>query len=333
MKNSLPGRSLWIASFTLGASLLASVALAQDVTIKLSTVNAPTSESWKAALAAAERVTARTEGRVAFEAFPSAQLGSTTESIEQASQGLPVMTYTSASFLSTFGVPELSIVEGPFVVENAEEGERLAFSPLMQGFYDRLAETAGLHVVALNWFDGPRHMIGNAAYPTPDALKGVRMRVPPVETWLKTFEPMGVIATTVEAAEVYSALSQGVVTAGESPLTGLRASGWQEVAKEITLTGHFNLFTGWVMSEAAYQAMGEADRAVLMEEFRTGGQELTKLSADLEGQIRTEFEAQGVTFHEADIGAYREATAGFFTSFPAWPEGLYDQVRAAATGN
>ena len=73
--------------------------------------------------------------------------------------------------------------------------------------------------------------------------------------------------------------------------------------------------------------------AVLMEEFRTGGQELTKLSADLEGQIRTEFEAQGVTFHEADIGAYREATAGFFTSFPAWPEGLYDQVRAAATGN
>ncbi len=328
----LPSRSLLRTAAAAAALLIACAAHAQDITIKIATVNAPTSESWKAVLAAAERVTARTEGRVAFQGFPSAQLGSTTDSIEQASQGLPVMTFTSASFLSTFGVPELSIVEGPFVVSSNAEGEQLAFSPLMQGFYDRLAETAGLRVVALNWFDGPRHMIGTAAYPTPDALKGVRMRVPPVETWLKTFEPMGVIATTVQAAEVYSALSQGVVTAAESPLTGLRASGWFEVAKHITLTGHFNLFTGWVMSEAAYQGMSEGDRAILMEEFRAGGQQLAQLSADLEGEIRKEFEARGVTFHEADIEAYRAATAGFFTSFPDWPAGLYDQVRAAASG-
>ncbi len=325
-------RPLRIAAAATLATLLAGAALAQDITIKLATVNSPTSESWKAVVAAAQRVTERTDGRVAFQEFPSAQLGTTTDSIEQASQGLPVMTFTSASFLSTFGVPELAAVEGPFVISSSEEGERLAFSPLLQGYYDRLAETAGLRVVALNWFDGPRHMIGTAAYPTPDALKGVRMRVPPVETWLKTFEPLGVIATTVEAAEVYSALSQGVVTAAESPLTGLRASGWQEVAKEITLTGHFNLFTGWVMSEAAYQQMSEGDRAILMEEFRTGGQQLTATSEALADEIRAEFEAQGVTFHDADIPAYREATAGFYTSFPDWPEGLYDQIRAAATG-
>lgn len=312
---------------------LSGAALAQDVTIRIATVNAPTSESWKGVMATAERVTQRTEGRVAFQGFPSGQLGTTTDSIEQASQGLPVMTFTSASFLSSFGVPELSIVEGPFVVSNTQEAENLAFSELMQGYYDRLAESAGIRVVALNWFDGPRHMIGTAGYPSPADLKGVRMRVPPVETWLKTFEPLGVIATTVEAAEVYSALSQGVVTAAESPLTGLRASGWQEVAKEITLTGHFNLFTGWVMSEAAFQQLSEGDRDILLEEFRKGGQDLTAVSAGLESEIRAEFEAQGVTFHEADLDPYRQATASFYTSFPNWPEGLYDQVRAAATGN
>jgi len=308
-------------------------ALAQDVTIRIATVNSPTSESWKEVMATAERVTALTEGRVAFEGFPSGQLGSTTDSIEQASQGLPVMTFTSASFLAEFGVPELAIVEGPFIVSGNDEAERLATSPLMQGYYDRLAEAAGLRVVALNWFDGPRHMIGTEGYPEPEDLQGVRMRVPPVETWLKTFEPLGVVATTVQAAEAYSALSQGVVTAAESPLTGLRASGWQEVVKEITLTGHFNLFTGWVMSDAAFQSMSEGDRAILLEEFRKGGQMLSQKSADLEAEIRAEFEAQGVTFHEADLEAYRAATAGFYTSFPDWPAGLYDEVRAAATGN
>jgi TRAP-type transport system periplasmic protein len=314
-------------------TMLTGIALAQDLTIRIASVNAPTSESWKGVMATAGRVTERTEGRVKFEGFPSGQLGTTTDSIEQASQGLPIMTFTSASFLSRFGVPELSIVEGPFIVSGTAEAETLAFSDLMKGYYDRLAGTAGIRVVAINWFDGPRHMIGTAGYPSPDDLKGVRMRVPPVETWLKTFQPLGVVATTVEAAEVYSALSQGVVTAAESPLTGLRASKWPEVAKEITLTGHFNLFTGWVMSEAAFQQMSEADRGILLEEFRKGGQALTEISANLEAEIRAEFEASGVTFHEADIDAYRKATASFYTSFPNWPEGLYDQVRAAATGN
>ncbi|WP_367716596.1 TRAP transporter substrate-binding protein DctP [Nitratireductor sp. GISD-1A_MAKvit] len=314
-------------------TMLTGVALAQEISIRIATVNSPTSESWKGVMATAERVTERTDGRVKFEGFPSGQLGTTTDSIEQASQGLPVMTFTSASFLSSFGVPELSIVEGPFIVSSTEEAETLAFSDLMQGYYDRLAEMAGIRVVAINWFDGPRHMIGTAGYSSPEDLKGVRMRVPPVETWLKTFEPLGVVATTVEAAEVYSALSQGVVSAAESPLTGLRASKWPEVAKEITLTGHFNLFTGWVMSEAAFQQISEQDRAILLEEFRKGGQNLTQVSADLEAEIRSEFESQGVTFHEADLDAYRKATASFYTSFPNWPDGLYDKVRAAATGN
>jgi len=332
MNNFTSSIRLLAAAATM-TTMLTGVTLAQDVTIRIATVNAPTSESWKGVMATAERVTERTDGRVKFEGFPSGQLGTTTDSIEQASQGLPIMTFTSASFLSSFGVPELSIVEGPFIVSDTAEAETLAFSDLMQGYYDRLAEAAGIRVVAINWFDGPRHMIGTAGYSSPEDLEGVRMRVPPVETWLKTFQPLGVVATTVEAAEVYSALSQGVVTAAESPLTGLRASKWPEVAKEITLTGHFNLFTGWVMSEAAFQQISDEDRAILLEEFRKGGQDLTKISADLEAEIRTEFEASGVTFHEADLDAYREATASFYTSFPNWPEGLYDQVRAAATGN
>ena len=123
------------------------------------------------------------------------------------------------------------------------------------------------------------------------------------------------------------------MTAAEAPLTGLRASRWYEPAKHLTLTGHFNLFTGWVMSEAAYQSISDEDRAILVEEFRQGGRELTTLSEEKAAEIRKEFEAAGVTFHDADIDAYRKATAGFYNSFPQWPEGLYDKVRAAATGN
>jgi len=329
---SLTRRALGGLAAAAALGLAVPAATAQSVTIRIASVNSPTAESVMTAQRVADRITQRTEGRVTFQLFPSAQLGTTADSLEQASQGQPIITYTSASFMARYGVPELAVVEGPFVVANNEEGERLAFSPLMQGYYDRLAATAGIRVLALNWFDGARHMIGSAPYPNPSDLQGVKMRVPPVETWIRTFEPLGVVATTVEAAEAYSALAQGVVTAAESPLTGLRASRWYEVAKHITLTGHFNLFTGWVMSEAAYQALSEGDRAILMEEFRRGGQELSAASQALAGTIRTEFEAAGVTFHDADLDAYRAATAGFYSAFPDWPPGLFEQVRAAATG-
>jgi TRAP-type C4-dicarboxylate transport system substrate-binding protein len=202
----------------------------------------------------------------------------------------------------------------------------------MQGYYESLAKKGGIRVVALNWFDGARHMIGKAPYPKPSDLKGVKMRVPPVETWLKTFEPMGVVAVTVEAAEAYTALSQGVVTAAESPLTGIADKKWYEPAKHITLTGHFNLFVGWVMSEKVFQSLSEKDQAILMEEFRKGGQELAAESEALQKKIRADFEAQGVQFHDPDLEAYRKVTSGFWTNFPDWPEGLYDKIRSAATG-
>ncbi|EAR51259.1 C4-dicarboxylate transport system substrate-binding protein [Oceanicola granulosus HTCC2516] len=315
------------ALLSLGAALAGTTALAQDVTLRIASVNPPTALSVQIAEQVAERVTERTEGRIAFQVFPSAQLGTTTDSLEQASQGQPVITFTSASFMSQFGVPELAAVEGPFVIENAEEGERLASSDLMTGYYDQLAEESGIRVLALNWFDGARHMIGKEPYVEPTDLEGVRMRVPPVETWLKTFEPLGVVATTVEAAETYSALAQGVVEAAEAPITGLSASKWYEAAQEITLTGHFNLFLGWVTSEEVMQSLSEEDYAILVEEFRRGGRELTEQSIELETSIREEFEAAGVTFHDANIAAYRDATASFWD---AWPEGFYDELRAAA---
>ena len=327
--NSLSRRHALAMLASLPLGMTATSALAQAANFRIASVNAPTALSNKLAEETGKRIQERTEGRVTFQMFPSAQLGTTTDTVEQASQGQPTIAYASASFLSQFGVPELAAVEGPFIVGNADEAERLANSDLMQGYYDQLAQTAGLRVLALNWFDGARHMIGTKPYVSPSDLEGVKMRVPPLETWLNTFEPMGVVATTVEAAEAYSALSQGVVTAGESPLTGLRANRWYEVVKEITLTGHFNLFLGWITSEKAFQALSEGDRAIMIEEFRRGGQQLTEQSIAQENEIRQEFEAAGVTFHDPDLEAYRAATASFFEGLP---EGLFDKIRAAAAG-
>ena len=204
-------------NFLAGAAILATLplitgaALAQKVELRLAHVNQPTIEAHKVAVEVADRIMKRSEGRITIKLFPGGMLGTTTDMLEQASQGEPIITFTDAAYLSSFGVPELGIVGGPFIVENNEEAERLAFSPLDAGMVRQACRQGGIRVLALNWFDGARHMIGTKPYPSPADLKGVKVRVPPVPTWQKTFEPLGAIPTTVEAAETYSALSQGVV--------------------------------------------------------------------------------------------------------------------------
>lgn len=328
----LQGYKKWLSAPLL-ALMLGGAAQAQTVTFRIATVNPPTHESVKVVDTVAKRITERTEGRVKFQMFPSAQLGSSVDSLEQASQNQPIITYVSASFLAPFGVPELSVFDGPYVFTNKQEAERIVFSPFANELYDQLAKKAGIRVLALNWSEGARHMIGNAPYPKPENLKGVKVRMPPVKAWIKTFEPIGAVPTTVEAAETYSALSQGVVAAAEAPLVAFRANRWYEVAKHITLTGHFYLPNGWATSEATLNKLSEGDRKIVLEEFRKGGPEMVARSEALEAEIRKTFEAQGVTFHQADTEAYRKATAPFYDSFPEWPKGLYEKLRAAATAN
>jgi TRAP-type transport system periplasmic protein len=278
------------------------------------------------------RITERTNGRLNFVVFPNSQLGTTTETVEQASQGLPVISYTDASTLAPFGVPELNVLGGPFLVEDIEEAFRLHDSDLMSEWSERLAQQGAIRNLALNWLPGARHIVGHNAYPEPEDLRGVAIRVPPIETWRRTFLPLGAIPTTVEFAEVYSALSQGVVDAAENSLMGIASQNWHEVAKEVTLTGHFMAFSGWVISEAAFAEMSAEEQAIMKEEFRAGGVEYARaLDADIADTMAA-LEAQGVNITQANTEAYRQATASFYEAFPEWPEGLFERVRAAAAG-
>ena len=69
-------------------------------------------------------------------------------------------------------------------------------------------------------------------------------------------------------------------------------------------------------------------QAIILEEFRAGGQNATAMEIASAGTLRGEFEAQGVTFTEADVEAYRAATEPFSTAFPEWTRVCATQVDA-----
>lgn len=317
--------SLCFALFTV---LLFSTATGQQYVLRLANVVAPTEPVNIVAARVAERVAERTNGRVRIEIYPASQLGGGRDYLEQAALGAPVIGHTDPGYVSIeYGVVELAVLGGPFLIEGPHEIARLLESELVQKWTERLAEN-GIRVLSWNWYFGDRNIIAKRGFPEPADLRNVKIRVPPNPVWIETFRTLGAVGVSLEWAEVYGALQQGVVDAAEAPLSTLYGSRLYEVADTITLTGHFKAITGMVMGESFWQTLPDDIQQVLLEEFARGGEEMTEMTIALQNEFRTRLEAEGVTFVEANISAYVEATKPFYDNFPGFPPGIFDDIQA-----
>lgn len=276
----------------------------------------------------AQRITARTGGKLTFELFPGSQLGAVQDVVAQVAEGAPIISNGEPSLYATYGAPDLGVLTAPFLIDSPDQWPTLVDSELITGLTDTIAADGNLRVLDLGWYVGERHIIGTGAYPTPADLAGVKIRIPPLPAWTVTFEAVGATPVTVDFTEVYTAISQGVVDAAEAPLSAINGGRWQEVATEVTLTGHFRQFQGFVMAESVFAGLPAEYQRILLEEFQAGGERSTAAEIASAQTLRGEFEAQGVTFTEADTEAYRAATESFYDAFPDWTPGLREQVDA-----
>ena len=73
----------------------------------------------------------------------------------------------------------------------------------------------------------------------PADFKGMKVRTMENQLMIKTFNMMGAAATPLPYGELYSALQQGVVDAGEGPMQSYWAMKHYEVAKYYSYTDTF----------------------------------------------------------------------------------------------
>jgi TRAP-type C4-dicarboxylate transport system substrate-binding protein len=296
--------------------------------ISVSHVESSSSITHKTLEAVAAAVAERSDGSLELEIFPDGQLGTTADTLQQSASGELIIGYTDAAELSALAPStNLDILSGPFLFESTAQAQTFADSDVFAGMADQLAEEGGVQILSLNYFLGTRNILAVGAYPEPSDLEGVKMRVPPIESWTRTFELLGAVPTTVDYTEVYSALQQGVVDGAESDINSLLDQQWGEVAQHLTMTHHFQLFLGFAMGAEAFNSLTDEQQQILLEEFAKGGVDSTAENESIEGDTLEALKEQGVTVTEANLAGYRDATLAYYD---AYPEGFLDEVRAAA---
>ncbi len=311
------------------ATVLGAPALAQEtIRIRLAHPLSTTEPAHLAAEFFARNVAQRTNNRVQIQLFPGEQLGPAKDVNEMIRQGANVMNITDPGYLSDF-VPDIGVLNGPYLISDPRDYNKLLASDWYKGVEKRL-ETAGFRLVMANGFFGQRHMISNKPVRKPEDMAGMTVRVPPNTMWLETFKAMGGRPTTVQWSEVYNALQQNVVTTAEAPLGSLWGSKLHEVRKVISMTGHFTAFLMWPINVGYFNKLPADVQRVLLEEGRRAGDEMTRLTLELQNDYINKFKAAGVQFvTDVDVPAFQRATASVYKAFPKWTPGLHDTVIAA----
>lgn len=316
---------------TVSASSGASGAAAEKITFQAGYENNPGEPVDEAMNKWAELLEEKSGGTMIMELYPSSQLGSKKDLIDQMTAGSPVITLADGAFYADLGVPDFGIVFAPFLFEDWDQCWKLTESDWYKTQVDKLADK-GLQILTSNWMYGDRHTLIDREITGVDGLKGLKIRVPNNMIQIKGFEHLGATATPMPLGDVYTSLQQGTINGLENPLPVLYNGKFQEVAKYLILDGHVKNFTTWITGASTFQSLTAEQQTWLTESGHEAGVFNNELQEQVFDETLEEFKSEGVTVLDLDIDEFREKAQSFYTDPEVtanWSDGLYETVKAA----
>jgi len=318
-------RQIVVPAILLAASAFATPALAD---IRLGHTN-PATHNWQTALEGfAKEVSDRTEGRVDISLFSGGQLGSEKEMMEGMQLGtIPAALLSAGTFQSV--EPRLAIVELPYIWDDSKKAYQ-AYDGELGEALSELLEPQGFIVVGW-WENGLRHISTNdEPVLTPEDLKGLKIRVAQEQLRIDSFQLMGAEPGPLAYGEVYSALQQGLFDATEGPLSAAYASGFYEVQKSMSLTGHIWSPAALTFSAATWETFSREDQAAIREAAQKWGQEQRRLTTEADAEMVELLEEKGMAVVEVDRKPFAEAAQPVWDKYePVFGEDLMAILRRA----
>ena len=292
-------------------------------------VQAPNHPSVQASVRAAEAVKTKTGGRVEIQSFPSGQLGGSRDMVESVGSGALSMVTEGGALIGQF-LPQISIIEAPYVWKDAAHMARALGSPLLDELNATLIAKRGMRIIAVEYY-GKRHVTtGSKPVRSAADMVGLKLRVPEVDTFVAMASAWGAKPTPLNFSELYLALSQGAVDGQENPLPTIQSGKLFEVQKFLVLTGHIITPRLVIVHEATWMKMSAPDRDVVTAAVREAAAWNDAEIARQEATLADTFAKAGMTVIEPDMESFRKPVLaklpGMFEA--KWGKGLWDRLQS-----
>lgn len=268
----------------------------------------------------------KTKGQIVVKLFPGSQLGSEKDNLEQIKIG-EIQGSIFGDLLTSQLTPDLDPTVIPYIYPNIEAVYKTWNGPLGERIKKALIEKGNAQVVGLQR-RGARNLTTNKKVEKPEDLKGLKIRVPEIPTWVTVWKGFGALPTPIAYAETYSALQTKVVDAQENPFENIYTAKFFEVQKYTIKTEHlFNLYH-WVLGKKFLDSLSPENQKIvvdaLVEACKWGDEEAAKAEADLENKCKE----KGMEIVKVDTKLFSKAAMPAIKEISkSWQPGVWDEVK------
>ncbi|WP_332682478.1 TRAP transporter substrate-binding protein [Bosea sp. (in: a-proteobacteria)] len=311
-------------SATVFAGLSAGRVRAAEFTYKLANdlpPDDPMNVRFTAALRAIEQ---DSNGRMQIRLFPSSQLGTITEELNQVRNG--ALEFYCCGYGNQMPVAPLAGINSlAFAwtdydkIWPAMDGELGAFLAA------EVAKVGTIQHIGKAFNVGFRQITsGSRVIREPGDLKGFKIRVPPAPILASLFSALGASPTSLSFGELYPALQTGLVDGSDNPLWTLNSMRIHEVQKNITITNHsWDAFIP-VANRRAWNRLPADIREIVAKRFAEAALGQREDIAKAEANAEKALSGNGVAIHRPTPGLFREAL-GKTAYYKDWREKIGPQ--------
>src|SRR5256886_4637452 len=142
----------------------------------------------------------------------------------------------SPAHMSTFS-KAAPFIDAPFIFRDLDHWNKVLNADLLKPIADEIAQKADVMLIGYAG-GGTRNILADKPVRNMAELKNLKVRVQAAPIWSRTFAAAGMSPTVIAYNEVYNAIQNGVIQAGENEAAGVEQMKFYEVGPNLNMTQH-----------------------------------------------------------------------------------------------
>jgi tripartite ATP-independent transporter DctP family solute receptor len=172
-----------------------------------------------------------------FTLHKNSSLGLEKQYFEYMAQGKAVdYAIVSPAHMSTFS-KAAPFIDAPFIFRDLSHWNKVLDADLLKPIADEINQKAEVMLIGYAG-GGTRNIFVNKPVRNLAEMKGLKVRVQGAPIWSRTFQAAGMAPTVIAYNEVYNAIQNGVIQAGENEAAGVEQMKFYEVGPNLSMTEH-----------------------------------------------------------------------------------------------
>jgi tripartite ATP-independent transporter DctP family solute receptor len=201
----------------------------------------------------ADEVKAATNGAITINVFPNSAIGTEREQFTQVAANELEFSVGGMLTIDMY-CPEYGFLSAPFLYKDMNHIKSLMAGPLGDAMRKKFLQN-NTNLIGIVW-RGIRNTSSNKPIRTPDDVKGLKIRMTEMPSWVAVWrDGLGGTTVPIVLGELYGSLQTGVVDASEGPYEQLATYKFYEVQKYLINTNHVMEWCGLYASQKTLDAL------------------------------------------------------------------------------